>query len=461
MTVLLFALSGVAAAAGTRLAAPMLIATAVFGARGGDLAALSTWTAVTGAGWLLLTTGPTRTLALPALATAAVLAAGGAPNGAVVLGLWILGTLTAVVDARGAGGAGRAWSMSLLVTDGVFAAAIASTVARGFEGWPATLGTSGAWVVLAAAVTRIPLAAGPDDRSLAGVLVVRAQCVVLLSVALDVGSPVLTDAVIVLAAAGFAAASLFDRRATVDAVQELALVGLAVASSKAGWGPEGWAWGALAAGTLMHQLRFMSHGWKHAHLADLLGRVAGCGLPFLPIVLVELEGSFKVRGWVGVAVLLGLLGGMAGRARLLASPESLGEPLGGDPLGGDPLGPEAPQRQRLGFGAIVVVAVVVAGLWAPSLALPHPPGGVAVRWPPGWIGMAVAAIALGGSQISRLGEGPRSGSTPVGYWWTARFGRPKRWLDHVSLWPAIWVMAGLLTTAALVLWLVGVSRGFL
>ena len=102
MTVFLFAGGGLLAGLGTRASAALFVAAAVFGARQPEplLAALSTWTAATAAGWVLLERGSPRAAALPCLGAAAVLAAAASPNGAVVLGLWVLGTVAVDLATR-------------------------------------------------------------------------------------------------------------------------------------------------------------------------------------------------------------------------------------------------------------------------------------------------------------------------------------------------------------------------
>jgi hypothetical protein len=452
VTVVLLALGGAAAALGTRSAAVLLVAAAVLGARGAELAAISTWTAAAAAAWLLIGRSP-RALALPVLGAAGVIAAAAAPNGAVVLGLWSLGTAAVVLDALGAGDKGRRWGLALLASDAVLAAGIIAAAGHGFEGWPTTLRSIGAWTLLASAVMRAPLAAGPTDDSPGGVLVVRTQVVVLLTVALQVGAPGLTGTVVALAAVGFAGASVSSRRATVDGVQELSLIALALAGARAGWGPQGWLWGALAAGTLMHQLRFIRDDGPLGRLAGLLKRNPGIGLPFLPVVLAELEGAFRVRGWVGVVVLFGVLGGLAGRA---AVDDSKVSEVGGGSAGDGRL--PAPAA-----GAAVGLAVA-AGLWAPLLRLPHPPAGDPVAWPAAWAGGVVVLLALAGSQASLVSSRPagarmRSTLAPVRRALASAV--PLELVDRVARERVIWIGLGLLEAVGIGLWLVGVGRGFL
>ena len=453
MTLLLFAAGAAAAALGTRLAALAFVGAAVTAARSPDLVIVGTWTAALAAGWLLLTRSDIRRLAIPALGAAAVLAAGTAPNGAVVGALWVIATAAAVI-ARGTSPAAGRWAAALLIGDVGVLAAIATTVPNGFEGWPSTLGAEGTIVLLVVAAIRVPLASGADDREpLAGLLIVRTQCAVLLSFVVAAGTSGVRHAVALVAAAAFASAPYVFRRATADSVQELAVFALALAVGALGWGPQGWAWSALAAGTLMHYLRFSVGRGVASGYAQALGRTAAIGLPWLPVVLALLEGSLRSRGLPAAAVAAGLLGGLAARARAIGPALAHGRPRGPVPVLDE-------------VRAWTVVALVVAAaLWAPVFTLPPSVGGTRVGWPPAWAVAVVAlAVVAAGTFLRLLGTPSLVGSArpqPVQVRPPSAVISAAGRLDVLAPQLRLLIGVGALGAGAAALWLVGVARGFL
>lgn len=444
MTVLLVVIGAAGAALGTRAAAAAFVAAAVSGAMGDpQVAAITTWSSALAAGWLLLTDRSPRPLALPALGLAAVLAAGSATNGAVVLGLWVIATCAAVVS-RGDGRSADTWALWLCGLDLVLVVCIASTAARGFEGWPQTLTVPAASVVLAAASARALVAAGPDDETwFAGLLVVRAQAVVLTAFAIRAASSGLSEAAVVVAAVAFAAAPLFGRRAVIDAVQEFALVMMALAAANLGWGPVGWEWGALAAGTLMHYLRFTVRRTRSAPFARALSVTAGVGAPLLPVVLVELEGAARAPRVLAVVVLIGLLAGLAGRTRVPLPPLSRRTARGAD---------------EVRSGAVLAVAAIASVLGV-AFTLPRPPGGEAVVAPPLWAAAVVAAAAVAGARVIRV-VNPGRREPFVVPWSRAMVERAAIVGDIVTP-RMLWAVVGVLVICAAAMWAVGASRGFL
>ncbi len=295
MTLLLLGAGALLAALGTRLSGLAFAGAAVFAVTGITLAAPAAWAAATALGLAALRASPRR-LAVPALGAAAALAVGSARNTAVVAAAWVLATAAAVIS-RGRGPEGDRWAMTVCLADLPVLGAVVWTALRvGFEGWPQELDTVGVLLLLLAATLRAPLASGPQDEvPEPGLLVVRVQTVVLLVVVTGtapLGRNVLLG-VAILGAIGFAAGGVARRSATRDVAQEIALVALMLAAGRLGWTPQGWEWGALAAGTLIHNLRLRSDLEAAGLLpATLLGG-GGIGLPFLPVVLVGLEGSLR------------------------------------------------------------------------------------------------------------------------------------------------------------------------
>jgi hypothetical protein len=439
VTILLMGAGAIAAALGTRLSALTFAAAAALGALG-DQPALATWTTALAAGWVLLGPASVRPIALPALGAAAALGAAGSGNASVVLGLWVVAT-AAAARSEASGPDGRRWGLTLCASDLFLVAAVATTLGRGFEGWPGNSGTLGAVLLLAGAAARLPLAAGlTDTGSLAGLLVVRAQVAALVVFGVAASGTGVRQGVVVASAAAFALGPLARRPASADVTQELALFAMAVASSRLGWGPPGWEWGALAAGTLIHHLRFMVERGRGVSTGVLLHRSVGLGLPFLPVVLAQVEGSFEIRGPLAVAVLLGAVGGIAGRMQMPLRAVVAGSPA---------------DAVR---GWAVAGAAAAAGMWAPFLSLPRPPAGVAIAWPPAWAVLVVLAVAAAGSQVPALVSGvPRE--VPALRWGvvTERF----RWLDRYPGEKVLYAAVGLLAAAAAAAWVVGAARGFL
>lgn len=444
MSVFLLAVGAVVAGLGTRAAAGPLVAAAVFGARQSDplLAALTTWTAAMAAAWVLLDRRSPRTASIPMLGAAAVLAAGGSPNGAVVLGLWTLGTV-AVIGSRGALASGRRWAIAIAVTDIVFAVAVATTAGRGFEGWPTTLQHGGGVAMIIAAAMRAPLAGGPSGAgvaSFATVLVLRAQTVVLVALAATAVDRTLLRTIVVVGIAAFAAAAIGLRRPSVDALQELGLVASVIAAAELGWVTTGWVWGALAAGTLMHVVRFALRAAPAGAVAEAIGRGAGIGLPFLPVCAALVEGVLASSTRLALPVLLGVLGGLAGRARS-----------------------DVPHRdsQRDLRAWAPVAAAIVASLTAPVLWSPAPPAGGAIPWPPLWGAALVLAVGAIGSQMRRVvPPPPERRDRPAS---TARRVVQERiaLVDAVATDAVLWAAMTAVAAAAVVLWLIGLGRGFL
>jgi hypothetical protein len=449
VTVFLFAAGALLAGVGTRVSAALFVAAAVLGARQPEplIAAVSTWTAATAAGWVLLERGSPRAAAVPCLGAAAVLAAAASPNGAVVLGLWVLGTI-AVILQRGELSSGRRWALGLAVGDVVFAVAIATSSGRGFEGWPSTLELPGALAMLAAAVMRTPLAGGVPDAASGPYpanLIVRAQSVLLIGLVAASADRTTIASMVVLGTVAFAASGLVTRRATVDAVQELGLVAIAVGAAALGWVPAGWAWGALAAGTLIHHLRFTVGVRPSGAVADAIGRGACIGLPFLPVTTALLEGAFRTSSRLTVVVLLGVAAGFAGRTR--SSPVRMRRTA--QPL--DPVRAWAP-----------VAAAAAGSVAAPLLWSPSPPAGGEAAWPPIWATAVVIAAAVVGSQIRGIVGAPRGDALAPTRRSTAllpdeRLAIVDSLATDVVLWAAVTAVAA----AAVVLWLIGLGRGFL
>lgn len=447
MTVALVAVGGVAAALGTRLCALAFIASAVLAARNPApvLAAIGTWTCALLAGWALLGPhAPTR-IAVPAFGAAAVLSAAAAPNVAVVLGLWALGTVAAFVT-RAPSIRGRRWAALLCTSDVLIAAALASTASDGFQGWPFTLRLPGVCLLLAAAVVRAPLAAGSDDEtSMPALVVVRLQAVLLVAYAVASSTPNMLRAVVVAAAIGFLLAAAARRPDVVDVSQELALAAMALATTRLGWQPSGWLWGALAAGTLMHQLRFSLADARAAAYVEALRRAAGLGLAFLPVVVAQLEASFRSGDWTSAVVLLGVAGGLAGRSRIVLT--------------------DVPPARTRGvaqatFAWLPLAAATTAAMWAPLLALPRPPAGQAVAWPDPWALAIVVTAVIVGLRASPMAEAlPREAVRSVRM--PDRLRAAIGVVDGVATDRAIWTGFALVVATAIALWTMGLVRGFL
>ena len=451
MTVLALLLGSVAAASGTRLAAAGFIAAAALAATGrGPEASIATWSASLAAGWVLLEVGPLRRLALPAVGVTAVVAAGAAPNGAVVLALWVVATSAAVVssDALGDPKASR-WALAIAASDLCLVAALAISAGEGFEGWPTNLRWPQALLLLVAAAVRVPLAAGPaPSSSLCGLLVVRAQVVVLTLAALASADAWLAEMALVMGAVAFVAAPWHRRAEVTDVVQELALVGMAAAAQRLGWTTQGWVWGALGAGTLIHHLRFMVGRGTAGRWADPILRAGGLGLPFLPVVVALLEGALEVRGWPAALLGPSLLLGLGTRVRRPA--------------------PRSVRRRRSALdqarGFAAVGLAVGGGLWGTTLSLPRPPAGSAIGWPPPWVGVIVLIAAAVGSQLSSVVTSRRAIAVVAPSALRAFGDRVERLVERgVVPWgPRILLgVLAFLALASVAIWIVGLTRGFL
>lgn len=440
MTLGLLGLGAALAAAGTRLSALAFIGAAVVAARGTLLVALGTWTAVTALGFVGLKGSPRR-LALPVLGAVAALGVGSARNTAVVGAVWVLATVAAVFS-RGRGPDANRWAVTLCMADVPFIGAIVWTAVRvGFEGWPAELDTVAALLLLFAASLRAPLAAGPDDVPEAGLLPVRVQTLAILHVVLAT-APLDRDLVVasaVVAACGFAVGGCFRRAISRDTVQEISLVALVLTVGGLGWGPTGWEWAALGAGTLIHNLRLRLdiHPW--APLAASLLRGGGVMLPFLPVLLVGLEGALRADTVAKVAVPVALVAGLAARV-------AYQEP--------DPQRRTAPRRWESAAAGVALAGAVAAGVWAPVFTLPS---GAAepIIWPPAWSLGVVAALAILGSVAGRVHRQPTpTARSPLVL---ADLRLPARW-DGGRL---LIVLQAALGAVAIGVWVLGSLRGFL
>ncbi len=448
MTLLLLGAGAVAAVLGTRAAGLLFLGAAVVGG-GSVLPAVAAWTAGMAAGLTALKPSPRR-LALPVLGAAAAVGAGSARNTAVVLALWVLATGAAVLS-RGPGAQGARWAATLCACDLPVVAAVAWVALRvGFEEWPRQLDGGAVVLLLAAAAIRASLAAGPsDDRQEAGLLTVRAQTAVLLFVALGVTGVdrAILIGVVLIGAAGFALSGWLARPATRDVVQEIALVALVVAGARLNWMPSGWEWGALAAGTLIHNLRLRLDRDDIGPLAAKIFAGGGIGLPLLPVVLVGLEGAARARGWQGVLVLAALVAGLGDRLSAQDAPQRRARR------------PAEGRWERV-VSAAILGATVLAGLWSPVLAAPRPPGGEPLAWPPIWaLGVVVAAAGIAATRPLRIPVAVEASG--------GRTERPRPRLPDLRL-PESWarpalIRAGLIALAAVAvgIWVVGVLRGFL
>jgi hypothetical protein len=448
MTVVLVVLGGIAAALGTRIGALAFAAAAAIGARNPApvVASISTWTCVLLAGWTLLDRRATVRLAVPAFGAAAVIAAAAAPNGAVVFGLWTLGS-AAAITTRPPGARGNRWAVARSVSDLVLAAAIAVTAPRGFQGWPFTLPIAAVYAVLASATIRMSLAAGSDDDSaMTSLVIVRTQSVLLFAYAVAASPSGAVRTVLVVSAVAFAGATMATRTAVVDVAQEVAIAAMAMATTRLGWTPGGWIWGALAAGTLMHHLRFSSSSHRAGAFGAAIRCSAGIGLPFLPVAVAQLEGAVRVRDWSSAVVLLGLTAGFAGRWRVAHRTD------GARQDGSD---------VRAGAAWIPIAATLASASWAPFLSLPRPPGGAAVAWPNPWALVIVALAAIVGAlsapipitrSVDEMGVLDRTG---------ARVYDALGSFDRVSSERLVWTLLALECAAAVALWVSGLARGFL
>jgi hypothetical protein len=370
-----------------------------------------------------------------------------------VLALWVLATAVAAVN-RGPDPEGARWAATLCVCDVPVAAAVAWVALRvGFEDWPHQLDGVAVGLLVGAAALRASLASGPsDDGQEVGLLIVRTQTVVLLSIALNVGGvdrSILVGAAL-LGAAGFAVSGTVARAATADVVQEISLVALVLAGARLEWMPAGWEWGALAGGTLMHNLRLRL---ASEHVGPLAGRIlmgGGFGLPLLPVALVGLEGAARARGWVGIVVLVGLVAGLGARLSLFYARPG---------VDGRRSRPEVEGRWQWAVATAVLGAAVVSGLWAPVLAVPRPPAGGPIAWPPVWAVGLVLLAGLAGALRPLPVRSHETTSDPTG---RALPRLPDLRLPARTMRPGV-IVTGLsaLAAVAVAIWVIGVLRGFL
>jgi hypothetical protein len=250
---------------------------------------------------------------------------------------------------------------------------------------------------------------------------------------------------VAIGAAGFLCGGLVGKDSTRDGIQEISLVGLTAASSFLGWTPGGWEWGALAAGTLIHLLRVSAGRGSTGALAAGMLRGAGLGLPFLPVVVAQLEGLFGERNWVAAFVALGLLGGLAARARSSTSIE-------------EPAGPKTLVKDRLWRAGWVALAAT-ASLWSATLALPAALGGDVAPWPPVWAIGIVAGLGAIGARFPNLAPRRAGSREPVRSLPSAP--RLVDVLDRIAVTRMLEIALVCLLLAAAGLWVAGLLRGFL
>lgn len=452
MTLGLFAAAAVLALVPSRLAILPLVGAAVLAVGGGEVATLAgVWTAALAAGLLLLGRPP-RALAVPLVGAGAVLIAGTVTNAAVVGPAWVVGTAAAVLSRRGA--AERRWGLGALAADVPVLAAIGWTALEaGFVSWPATLSVGASALLLGAAAAKAVAAAGADDRAPeGGLLVVRAQAVVGVVLAVGGGtfSSVPEEGIAVAAAllgalAVAAGGALALRDGTSDVLVELGLFGAVLGGSALGWEPAGWTWGALAAGTLTHwsRVRVSAPAGRWAWLEGLVTRGGGLGSPFLPVGAALFVGAVGAGGLTGGAVAALAVGGLGVRAA-----SARGHP-------GRGAIPSVRARAR----ALALTAALAAALWAPLLSLPRPPGGEATIWPPAW---GLVALLMGAAAGARFPErfGPRQGERPASDLPRLRLpaGRPPAAVTSSSV---LLGGLGLAAAGAVAIWTVGLLRGFL
>lgn len=445
MTFLLLSLAGIGAALGTRACAVPLIAAAVLGAMGNTVPAVAAWAAATAVGLLLLGATPRR-LAVPVLGVTAALASASPRNAGVVLALWVVATGAAVLT-RPDGPEGRRWALTVCLADLPFYAAVAWTaLAVGFEGWPGQLPTGGVALLLFSAALRAPLASGPSDEAPeSGLLTVRTQAIV--SVVLALGAqnvdPGLVVTAVLAGAVAFAFGGVARRAATRDVVQEVGLLAVVVGAARLGWGPTGWEWGVLAAGTLIHYLRLRVGADSLGRLAGALVAGGGIGLPLLPVVVAALEGSTAAPGWRGTIVMAGLVAGLAART-----------------LGHSVAEARRASRTEVVARGIAVGACVAAGLWAPLLTLQRSSLVEQISWPPLWASLVLVAAAIAGGGRGDLVPDrlPDRPPEPESRWWRLR---EVRVAERVASDGVLVGTVVLLATLAVGMWAFGVVRGFL
>jgi len=440
MPVLLIGAAALLAAAGTKFAAAVLVMAAVSAASiDGPVAAVAVWTAALGAGLIGLGTPPRR-VALPLVGAAAAVAAGSASNAALVLPVWLLATAAGGV-AAGSSDAARAWSVRLALADVPVVVAVGWTVLReGFVTWPGSGDEVTGGLLVAAAFVRALLAAGPSDRvPEAGLLIARTQALVAAVLAAGVtGGDGLARGIVITAAVAFAFAGSAPRTSVRDGVHEVSLAVLALGASALGWASDGWFWGAMAAGVLVHLIGAASPGRTTALGASAaIARAGAFGAPILPVAAAVSVGAAD-GGLAGAIVAVGLVVGLGSRSVPAATPGR--------------------SRTAPVVAGIVVVAVA-AGVWAPLIPRPGSVFGAGV-WPSWWalplLGVGAAAglafaPALAPARTRRIRRQPTTAFMSWVVRPRLRAVRP-RWVGGVL---------GAWTLVAAAIWVLGFGRGFL
>jgi len=442
MTLALLLVAALGAAVGTQAAALLLVGAAVAAAltTAPAVVVVGTWTAALAAGAVWLT-GVPRRLALPILGAAAVIAAGRAPNAAAILALWTLGSVAFVLGADALGSPeARRWGVAFLAADLPFAVGVVAGAASGFQDWPS--GARGVVTVALAiaAAGKVALARSPTaPTEPATLLAARTQALVAVLMAVRSAPHGVLQAVVVFAGIAFAVVPHLAGDVVVDVAQETALFALAAASAAVGWGPRGWTWAVLAAGTLIHHLRLSTRKGSLGTVATLLTRGGLVGLAYLPIVVVELEGAARARPAAGAVLVVTLLYGSAARSRPVPRARLR----------------RAPRPAELA-PLLVAAGAFAASIWAPLLSSPRPPAGAAVAWLPPWAAVAIAAAAVAGGFVPGLVRGPArvSSASPLTL--------PALPLRDFAVRPRVLEGLGaILATVAAAMWVVGAIRGFL
>ncbi len=382
MTLAWFAAAALASLLGTRGAAVVWLGAAVAAAAtGGPVAVIGAWTAVTAGGLTLVGPQPRR-VAVPAVGAAGILVAGAAPNAAAFLAAWMIGVLAVRVEPSHDVESRRRWLAGTLACDvPVVAAVVWSVWARGFVTWPGDLGTGPALLLVAAALGRVALSAGPLERlPSSGLLVVRTQAVVLLMLGAGAADVAATVAVFA-GAVVFAGATTAARPGVRDGAGEIGLAAVAIGGAVTGAVPPGWLWGVLGAGTILHLVRLA--GSRPAWIRITAAAVRGGGFPspLVAVVVAVSAGATASGGSQGAVVLLALMLGLAGRTAVATSrPKGRVGPLAGVWLAG-----------LLGVGALLAV-------WAPAATIPGRLAGAPIPQPPVW---ALGAVLIGAAAGAR------------------------------------------------------------
>lgn len=440
MTLLVFVASTAVAALGTRLAALGFAAAAGMAVvRMGPDASIvvaTTWTAAAAAAAVAFG-GPPRRTAVAAAGAAAVLIAGSGTNAAAVLLAWTVGTAAATLSEGARGIAGRRRAVSLLAADVFVAAAVCyGAISTGFVDWTVGLPTPARLLLLAGAVARIPLMGSMRPET--GIVLVRAQTLVLVAFALPTASTSTLELAVVGGVVLFAAAGSARGGVVRDGGQEIGLVVATTATAVLGWMPMGWAWGAAAGGTLMHSLRLRAGRSERVEVVS-----TGFGSPLLPAAMALVVGAASARGGVAAVVVVSVAIGFGTRASFGVRRATQME------------------GQLEGWASVVAGGLaLVAGLWATVLSLPRPPAGGVVPWPPAWaVATAVVAGLVGWRTPTLAPERPKR-RVQFGGWReiSPMLARP------LMVARSRWGVIAPLTALALVsvgLWAAGFARGFL